>query len=228
MHLTRSALIALLAVPLASLAQDPQPVALTIYNQNFAVARTTIDLDLLSGLNEVTTTNVTSRLEPDSVVLRDPTGKRAVRILEQNYDAAIVSQEWLLEKYEGKTIDFQISTPQGLQTVSGKNHPRGQRPPRIHSCPTVSTTSAFPRSPSSKSTVRCSSSCPAFLSFPPQPTAFSSSPPCAGKFSPIAPNTSRPSSPTSPPASTGTPPTTSSCPTPPTSLATRRPMSSAG
>jgi hypothetical protein len=114
--------VALLAAPLALAAQgtgSEQPVALTIYNQDFAVARTSIDLDLHSGLNEITTTNVTSRLEPDSVVLRDPAGKRAVHVLEQNYDAAIVNQDWLLQKYEGKTIDFQFATPQGIQTIRG-------------------------------------------------------------------------------------------------------------
>ena len=101
-------------------AQESQPVALTIYNQSFAVARTTIDLDLHAGINEITTSRVTSMLEPDSVVLRDPSGRRAIHVVEQNYDAAVVSQEWLLEKYEGKTIDFQVSTPQGNQIVSGK------------------------------------------------------------------------------------------------------------
>jgi len=95
------------------------PVALTIYNQDFAVARTSIDLDLRPGLNEITATEVTSRLEPDSVVLRDPAGKRIVHILEQNYDAAVVSQDWLLEKYEGKTIDFEVMTPQGSHIVQG-------------------------------------------------------------------------------------------------------------
>ncbi len=101
-------------------AQESQPVALTVYNQGFAVARTTIDLDLHPGINEITTARVTSMLEPDSVVLRDPSGKRAIHVVEQNYDAAVVSQEWLLEKYEGKTIDFQVNTPQGTQTVAGK------------------------------------------------------------------------------------------------------------
>jgi hypothetical protein len=119
-RLAHSILIALLATPLAIAQQDSSPVALTIYNQAFAVARTSIDLDLHPGLNEVTTTGVTSRLEPDSVVLRDPSGKRAIHVLEQNYDAAIVNQDWLLQKYEGKTIDFQFSTPQGIQTVQGK------------------------------------------------------------------------------------------------------------
>ncbi|HEX4319971.1 MAG TPA: hypothetical protein VHZ52_03655 [Acidobacteriaceae bacterium] len=105
--------LALLAFPLtASLAaQQPEPpVALTIYNQDFAVARTQVDLDLHPGSNEVTTTQVTSRLEPDSVVLRDPAAKHAFHIEEQNYDAGVISQDSLLEKFEGKTINFQTGS----------------------------------------------------------------------------------------------------------------------
>ena len=82
--------------------------ALTIYNQDFAVARTTIDLDLRAGRNEVSTNQVTTQLEPDSVVLRDVTGKSMFQIAEQDYDAAVVTQDWLLNKYEGKTINFQL------------------------------------------------------------------------------------------------------------------------
>jgi len=88
------------------------PVALTIYNQDFAVARTQVALDLHPGLNEVTTTQVTTQLEPDSVVLRDPSlrnsAKPTFHIVEQNYDVAVVTQDWLLQKYEGKTIDFLV------------------------------------------------------------------------------------------------------------------------
>ena len=93
-------------------AQQPTtaPTSLTIYNQDFAVARSDVPLDLNPGLNEVLTTNVTSQLEPDSVVLRDPSGRNAINILEQNYDAGVVTQQWLLEKYEGKTLDFQTYT----------------------------------------------------------------------------------------------------------------------
>lgn len=103
--------LTLTAVPTAVIAQKPAaPVSLTIYNQNFAVARTSVDLALHPGTNEVTTTQVTSQLEPDSVVLRDPTGKHDFSVVEQNYDAAIVNQDWLLQKYEGQTIDFQTNT----------------------------------------------------------------------------------------------------------------------
>jgi hypothetical protein len=97
-----------------------EPVALTIYNQSFAVARTSFELELHPGMNEITTTHVTSMLEPDSVVLRDSSTRLPIQVFEQNYDAGVVSQEWLLQKYEGKTIDFQIGTPEGLKTMPGK------------------------------------------------------------------------------------------------------------
>jgi hypothetical protein len=92
-------------------AQEPSASAtrLTIYNEDFAVARTLVPLSLHAGVNEVTTTNVTSQLEPDSVVLRDPESHNPIRVLEQNYDSAVVTQGWLLEKYEGQTIDFQTA-----------------------------------------------------------------------------------------------------------------------
>ncbi len=109
------------AASLAAAQQAAKPaVALTIYNQDFAVARQYIDLDLHAGTNEVTASDVTSKLEPDSVVLRDASGNHPVHIVEQNYDAAVVTQEWLLEKYEGRTIDFEVNTPNGAQIVEGK------------------------------------------------------------------------------------------------------------
>jgi len=108
--------IFVLTLAVTAAAQQPPPTALTIYNQNFAVARATVDLDLHPGSNEVTTTQVTSQLEPDSVVLRDPSGKPSFTISEQNYDSALVSQNWMLQHYEGKTIDFQLPPNQNGQS----------------------------------------------------------------------------------------------------------------
>jgi len=110
------------------------PVALTIYNQDFAVARTTVDLDLKAGTNQVTTTNVTTQLEPDSVVLRDPAGKIAFKIDEQNYDAGVIDQNSLLLKYEGKTIQFsQGHTQDGKPMIVSGRIIRATQPPLIES-----------------------------------------------------------------------------------------------
>jgi hypothetical protein len=82
--------------------------SLTIYNQDFAVVRDTVSLDLKDGLNDVSFTDTTAHLEPDSVILRDPSGKVTLQILEQNYRNDPVSQELLLSLNEGKTIDFLV------------------------------------------------------------------------------------------------------------------------
>lgn len=95
--------------------------ALTIYNQNFFVAREHFPMDLTSGVNRVNYSGVAAHLEPDSVILRDPAG-RSLQIREQNYRNDPISQELLLSFYEGKTIDFVVGqTPEGKPlTLKGK------------------------------------------------------------------------------------------------------------
>jgi hypothetical protein len=95
--------------------------ALTIYNQDFAVIRTPVELNLQAGTTDVSATNVTAQLEPDSVVLRDVASKRPIRILEQNYDGSLRVQAQMLAKFEGKTIDFSIGMSDGTaKLVQGK------------------------------------------------------------------------------------------------------------
>src|SRR5579864_1164510 len=105
----------------ATLAAFAQP-ALTIYNQNFAVVRDTVPLDLKAGPNAVRYADATAQVEPDSVILRDPAGKHSLQILEQNYRNDPVSQDLLLSLFEGKTIDFQSSDGKdhSMQITPGK------------------------------------------------------------------------------------------------------------
>jgi hypothetical protein len=94
--------------------------ALTIYNQNFFVAREYVPLDLSVGVNRAQYAGIASHLEPDSVILRDPAG-RALQVLEQNYRNDPISQELLLSFYEGKTIEFLVPTStQPNQIIKGK------------------------------------------------------------------------------------------------------------
>jgi len=107
-------------------AAEPQ---LTIYNQNFAVVRVLIPLDLKPGENRIQFTDTTAYLEPDSVILRDPTGTRVLQILEQNYRADPVSEQRLLSLYEGKTLDFLVPRGEHTETVQGKIIRSGYVPP---------------------------------------------------------------------------------------------------
>ncbi len=70
--------------------------ALTIYNQQFAVVRQKMPLDLKLGVNHVQVTDITAHLEPDSVILRPLDTGRRLQILEQNYRNDPVSQQLLV------------------------------------------------------------------------------------------------------------------------------------
>ncbi len=111
-----SVAIAIFLVP-AGFAADP---ALTIYNQQFAVVRETIPLDLKAGVNAIQFDGATAQLEPDSVILRDPTGRRVLRVLEQNYRADPISMDALLRRNEGQTIQFQVRNGDHVELVTGK------------------------------------------------------------------------------------------------------------
>ena len=53
-------------------------------------------------------------------MLRDPSGQRLLRIIEQNYRADPVSLESLMKRYEGQTIEFQVHNGDRIETISGK------------------------------------------------------------------------------------------------------------
>ncbi len=92
----------------AAVSADP---ALTIYNQNFAVVRDTVPLDLKAGINEASFASMTALAETDSVILRDSAGKVKFQILEQAYRNDPVSSGLMLKLNEGKTIDFFAHEP---------------------------------------------------------------------------------------------------------------------
>lgn len=102
-----SAMVIMLAV--RCLAQPQEPPSLTVYNQNFAVVRQSVPLELKTGVNHVVFSDITAHVEPDSVVLRDLHGGH-LQILEQNYRNDPISESLLLSLFEGKTLDFRAGT----------------------------------------------------------------------------------------------------------------------
>jgi hypothetical protein len=133
-------LLLTLALCMAVIAQEKSAPeshpALTIYNQNFFVAREHLALDLKPGANHIDYSGVAAHVEPDSVILRDPAG-RTLQIFEQNYRNDPVTQELLLSFYEGKTIEFQV---QPDKIIKGKVIRSGY-------VPSYSYAAAYPQQP---------------------------------------------------------------------------------
>src|SRR5689334_8395859 len=124
----------------------PLPVAggatpsLTIYNQNFAVVRSSLPLDLREGVNDIRFADITGRLEPSSVILRDPDGKQQFQVLEQSYRSAAISQATMLARFEGQAIEFLVQQPDKSDSIvrgrvvragGGRNGPGGSETPIV-------------------------------------------------------------------------------------------------
>ncbi|HEV2696537.1 MAG TPA: hypothetical protein VGU90_01000 [Terriglobales bacterium] len=106
----------------AAKAEAPMPagLALTLYNQQFAVVRQPIELNLQQGVNHIRYSETTAHLEPESVMLRDPSGEHQLQILEQNYRNDPVTEARLLSAYEGKEIEFEINRNGTPQIIKAK------------------------------------------------------------------------------------------------------------
>ena len=113
----RRILTTLLALTVSSLWAE---TGLTLYNQQFAVVRESLPLELKQGENQVRFSGVTAFVEPETVMLRDPSGEVVLRVLEQNYLADPVSLQSMLVKHEGQTIQFQVRQGDRTTIVDGK------------------------------------------------------------------------------------------------------------
>lgn len=94
--------------------------AITVYNGNFGVVRDSVSLDLKAGINDVSYSGVTTQLEPESVVLRDPKGEVELSVVEQSYRGDPVDQMGLLQLFEGQEIDFYKQVGDTEQLIKGR------------------------------------------------------------------------------------------------------------
>lgn len=109
--------------PLLFLAFALGPVSaetsLTVYNDNFAIVRETLSLDLTAGVNEMSR-SVADYAEPSSVILRDLSGKNAFSVLQQSFRGAALTQDGMLSAFTGQTIDFRQREDGKSEIVRGK------------------------------------------------------------------------------------------------------------
>ncbi len=79
-------------------------MAVTVYNNNFAVVRDIRELTIAKGVQTYRFTNVAGKIEPTSVMLKSLSDKNRIEILEQNFEYDLVGTDRLLQKYINESI----------------------------------------------------------------------------------------------------------------------------
>ena len=92
------------AAPAPAPAPPKEGVALTVYNQNFAVVKDVRTLKLDGKVSAVRFRDVAKQIDPTSVHFKSLTDPEGTRVLEQNYEFDLVSADKLLDKYIDKGI----------------------------------------------------------------------------------------------------------------------------
>ncbi len=101
-------LVILTFVSPAVAADACEGVALTVYNDNFAVVRQRRKMDFKKGVNTVKFTDVASAIDPASVNFKSLSNPGQVKILEQNYEYDLVNTSSLLKRFIDKPITLEI------------------------------------------------------------------------------------------------------------------------
>ncbi len=95
-------------VPGEAAKEIQEGVALTIYNENFAVVRETRQMEFKKGINSVRFTDVASAIDPTSVNFHCLSAPGEVSVLEQNYEYDLVNAESLLKRYIDKDVTVML------------------------------------------------------------------------------------------------------------------------
>jgi hypothetical protein len=83
-------------------------VAVTVYNDNFAVVKERRPIVFDKGLNTIKFTDVASSIDPTSVSFQCLSSPGKVAVLEQNYEYDLVSTSSLLNRYLDRTVNVSI------------------------------------------------------------------------------------------------------------------------
>jgi len=95
-------------------------IALTVYNQDFALVRDTREMEFEAGRNTVTVEDVAERLDRTSVHFKSLTAPESVVVREQNYRYDLIEPHTLLDKSIGKQITLRQQLGEGkIREIKG-------------------------------------------------------------------------------------------------------------
>ena len=84
--------------------QEQRDLALTVYNANLALVKDIREARLPVGSGQVQFMDVAAQIDPTSVHLRSLTDPAGLKIVEQNYEYDLLSNQKLMEKYVGRKV----------------------------------------------------------------------------------------------------------------------------
>jgi hypothetical protein len=93
------ALVALIGLAASSVVLAPESLAVTIYNNNFAMVKDVRQISFDKGESMLYFTDVSANIQPETVTFKAITDPSAIRVYEQNFEQNLVNTNGILKKY---------------------------------------------------------------------------------------------------------------------------------
>ena len=119
-HIKLSVVAAILALSLASAINNQTALAVTIYNDQFAVVKDTRSITFDQGRSDLYFADVSANIQTETVTFKAVTDPSQVKVFEQNFQGNLVNPRAILEKYIDKQITLWIKFGSGSIKVVGK------------------------------------------------------------------------------------------------------------
>lgn len=112
-------ILALLPSLRASSIQDPVSLAVTIYNDQFAMVKDVRSINFTQGRSDLYFTDVSSNIQTETVTFKALNDTENIRVFEQNYEANLVNTNSILERYINKNIEIYTKLGENSYKLNG-------------------------------------------------------------------------------------------------------------
>ena len=110
----------LITVCLSSSIGAQQSLAVTIYNNNFAMVKDVREISFDQGNSLLYFTDVSANIQTETVTFKAVNKPEEIRVFEQNFERNLVNTNAILEKYIEKRITVYVELGEQTRKVSGK------------------------------------------------------------------------------------------------------------
>lgn len=109
----------LFSVLTASEIKEAVSLAVTVYNDQFAIVKDVRQISFDKGRSDLYFTDVSSSIQTETVTFKALNNTESIKVFEQNFEANLINTEAILQKYIDKDIEITAKVGEKSTRVTG-------------------------------------------------------------------------------------------------------------
>lgn len=110
----------LISLAVASSVGQQKSLALTIYNDNFAMVKDLRSFTFDKGTSTLYFTDVSANIQAETVTFKPTSNIGLLRVFEQNFEKNLINKQSILQKYIEKDVELFVTLADQSKRVTGK------------------------------------------------------------------------------------------------------------